>query len=63
MGVIWVQDQSGARETKVWWPYESRVGEVAVAVLEGQARWHPKQKGWFVPVERRDEILAALRAL
>ena len=63
MGPIWVQEQSGARETKVWWPYESQVGEAAVAVLEGKARWHPKQKGWYVPVERRDEILAALRAL
>ncbi len=62
LGAFWVEDLSSG-ETRIGWPYGSRVGELAVGVLEGKARWHPKSKGWYVPAARRDEICKELMAL
>ncbi len=62
LGPIWIDDLSSG-EMRIWWPYESRVVELAIGVLEGKARWRPRSKGWYVTSARRDEIYEALAAL
>lgn len=62
LGSIWIEDVSSG-EMRIWWPYASRAGELAIGVLEGKARWHAKSKGWYVAAARRDEIYDELAAL
>ncbi|MBB3588999.1 MULTISPECIES: hypothetical protein [unclassified Sphingomonas] len=62
LGAIWIEDLSSG-EMRIWWPYGSRAGELAIGVLEGKARWHPKSKGWYVAAARRAEIYEELTAL
>ena len=62
VGTLWVEDLSSG-ETRISWPYGSGAGELAVGLLEGKARWHPKTKSWYVAAARRDEIYEALTAL
>jgi hypothetical protein len=59
---IWIEDLSSG-EMRIWWPYGCRAGELAIGVLEGKARWHPKSKGWYVAGAKRDEIYEQLTAL
>jgi hypothetical protein len=63
LGPIWAEQQSRVQETRIWWPCGSTVGAQAVTVLEGQARWHPGRKGWYVMADRCDDVLAALAKL
>jgi len=62
LGSIWIEDLSSG-EMRICWPYGSRAGELAVGILEGKARWHPKSKGWYVAAARRYEIYEELTAL
>jgi hypothetical protein len=61
-GSIWIEDVSSG-EMRIWWPYVSRAGELAIGVLEGKARWHPKSKGWYVAAARRQAIYEELTVL
>ncbi len=62
LGSIWIEALSSG-EMRIGRPYGSRAGEVAVGLLEGKARWHPKSKGWYVAAARRDEIYEELSKL
>ena len=62
LGSLWIEDLPSG-EMRIWWPYGSRAGELAMDVIEGKARWHPKSKGWYVSAARRDEIYEELTAL
>lgn len=62
LGKIWVRDLDDGG-MRVWWPPQSPVAELAIDVVKGRARWHPKSHGWYVAAKRRDEIYEELCAL
>ena len=62
LGSIWTEKLSSG-EMRICLPYGCRAGELAVGVLEGKARWHPKSKSWYFTAARRDEIYQDLTAL
>lgn len=61
LGSIWIDDLPSG-DMRIWWPHNARVGELALDVIKGKARWHPQSKGWYVAAARRDEIYEELTA-
>jgi hypothetical protein len=55
LGKIWVTLLENG-EMRVWWPHNARVGDAAVDVLRGRARWDPQTFGWYVSVKHRDSV-------
>ncbi len=62
-GPVWVEDQQRTGDMRVWWPYGARVGEFAVEVLSGRARWDPSTKGWYVSPKHRDHVYEELTSI
>jgi hypothetical protein len=63
LGSIWVQVDGESGAMRAWWPYRSAVGDLAMTVLQGHARWHPQSRGWYVSAKKREEIYRLLTEL
>lgn len=62
-GPIWIEDQQGTGDMRVWWPYGASVSEFAVEVLRGRGRWDPKTNGWYVALRHRDAVYEDLASI
>ena len=63
VGAVWITAIEQTGELRVWWPPRARVGEFAVEVLRGRAKWDQKSRGWYVPPAHRDTVCDDLEAI
>jgi hypothetical protein len=61
--VVGIDLDSRRWRIRVWWPYRSAAGDLAMTVLQGHARWHPQSRGWYVSAKKREEIYRLLTEL